>query len=38
MATAMYQHGDKKEACEVLKTAAEKGSIMAEELINKLCN
>lgn len=37
MATSMYQHGDKKEACEVLKTAAERGSIMAEELISKLC-
>ncbi len=38
MATAMYEHGDKIEACDVLRLAAFKGSIMADELVDKLCN
>ena len=38
LATMMYQNGEKTKACEVFKLAAEKGSIMAEELINKICN
>jgi len=38
LATTMYQHGEKVPACELLKTAAEKGSIMADELVTKLCN
>ena len=38
LATTLYQHGDKGSACELLKTAAEKGSIMADELVTKLCN
>jgi hypothetical protein len=33
----MYQNNHKQEACDVLKTAMEKGSVIAEELIEKLC-
>jgi tetratricopeptide (TPR) repeat protein len=37
MATSMYQHGDKKGACETLAIAEAKGSVMAEEIKNKIC-
>jgi tetratricopeptide (TPR) repeat protein len=38
LATTLYQHGEKTPACELLKIAADKGSIMADELVTKLCN
>jgi tetratricopeptide (TPR) repeat protein len=37
MATAMYAHGDKANACETLSIAENKGSVMAEEIKNKIC-
>lgn len=37
LATCLYQHGEKEKACELLNQAGDKGSFMAEELINKFC-
>lgn len=36
LATTLYQHGEEK-ACDLYRQAGDKGSFMAEELINKFC-